>query len=104
MRPAQSGLLSIGCSHKISRLVLFLINHLVRSANSRSEIPFDFKFWNLDFALQNQRITLSALASTFGGIVSPSCFAVFRLTTSSNLLACSTGKSAGLAPFRILST
>jgi hypothetical protein len=49
-------------------------------------------------------ITLSARASTFGGIVNPICFAVFRLITSSNLIGCSMGRSAGLAPFRILST
>ena len=35
---------------------------------------------------------------------SPSGFAVFRLITSSNLVGCSTGRSPGLAPFRILST
>jgi hypothetical protein len=40
-------------------------------------------------------ITLSALTSTFGGIVRPICFAVFRLITSSNFVGCSTGKSAG---------
>src|SRR5580765_6448955 len=50
------------------------------------------------------RITLSALASTLGGIVRPICFAAFRLMTNSNLVACCTGKSAGLAPFNILST
>ena len=49
-------------------------------------------------------ITLSARASTFGGIVRPICFAVFRLITSSNFVGCSTGRSAGLAPLRILST
>src|SRR5437763_1045454 len=49
-------------------------------------------------------ITLSALTSTFGGIVSPICFAVFRLMINSNFVGCSTGRSAGLAPFRILST
>src|SRR3989441_1561815 len=38
------------------------------------------------------------------GIVSPSDLAVFRLITSSNLVGCSTGRSAGLAPLRILST
>ena len=48
-------------------------------------------------------ITLSARASTCGGIVRPICFAVFRLIKSSNLVGCSTGKSAGLAPLRILS-
>ena len=45
----------------------------------------------------------SARASTDGGIVSPSAFAVGRLITNSNVEACSTGRSAGLAPFRILS-
>src|SRR5206468_6758404 len=49
-------------------------------------------------------ITLSALASTFGGIVKPICFAAFRLMMNSNFVGCSTGSSAGLAPFKILST
>jgi hypothetical protein len=46
----------------------------------------------------------SARASTDGGIVSPNIFAVFMLMTSSNFVGCSTGRSAGLAPLRILST
>src|SRR5688572_3960548 len=54
--------------------------------------------------LTGYRITLSALASTFGGIVRPICLAVLRLITSSNFVGCSTGRSAGLAPLRILST
>jgi hypothetical protein len=37
-------------------------------------------------------------------MVSPSAWDVFRLMTSSNVVGCSTGRSAGLAPFRILST
>ena len=49
-------------------------------------------------------ITSSARANTFGGIVRPICFAVFRLITNSNLVGCSTGKSTGLTPLRILST
>jgi hypothetical protein len=49
-------------------------------------------------------ITLSALASTFGGIVNPICLAAFRLMMNSNLVGCSTGRSAGFAPFKILST
>ena len=39
-----------------------------------------------------------------GRIVRPICFAVLRLMKNSNLVGCSTGKSAGFAPFRILST
>ena len=49
-------------------------------------------------------ITLSALANTLGGIVRPICFAAFRLMMNSNFFGCSTGRSAGLAPFKILST
>src|SRR5262249_18759731 len=49
-------------------------------------------------------ITSSARASSVGGTSIPSVFAVLRLITSSNLVGCSTGRSAGLAPFRILST
>src|SRR6516162_1026895 len=49
-------------------------------------------------------ITSSARASRRGGIVRPSALAAFRLMTSSNLVGCSTGKSSGLAPLRILST
>jgi hypothetical protein len=49
-------------------------------------------------------ITRSARASTFGGIVRPICFAVFKLITNWNLLGRSTGRSPGLVPFNILST
>ena len=57
----------------------------------------------LDFA-PSHLITLSALASTFGGIVRPICLAALRLMMNSNFVGCSTGRSAGLAPLRILST
>src|SRR5262249_35756616 len=46
----------------------------------------------------------SARPRTDGGMVSPSAWAVLRLITSSNLVGCSTGRSAGFAPLRILST
>ena len=49
-------------------------------------------------------ITLSALISTHCGIVSPIFFAVLRLIISSNFVGCSTGRSAGFVPLRILST
>jgi hypothetical protein len=49
-------------------------------------------------------ITLSARNSTDCGIVRPICFAVLRLIISSNFVGPCTGRSAGLAPFRILST
>src|SRR5262245_12123151 len=49
-------------------------------------------------------ITWSARSSTECGMVRRSALAVFRLITSSNLVGCSTGRSAGFAPLRILST
>ncbi len=49
-------------------------------------------------------ITVSARMRTDWGIVRPMALAVLRLMTSSNVVGCSTGRSAGLAPFRILST
>ena len=49
-------------------------------------------------------ITSSAIARTVGGRLSPSILAVLELTTRTNLVGCSTGRSAGFAPLRILST
>ena len=49
-------------------------------------------------------ITPSARTRKDSGTVSPSAFAVVRLTMRSNLLGCSTGRSAGFAPRKILST
>ena len=53
---------------------------------------------------QSHSITSSARASSDGGTSRPSAFAALRLMTSSNLVGCSTGRFAGDAPFRILST
>jgi hypothetical protein len=49
-------------------------------------------------------ITSSARRMNDSGIVRPAAFAVLRLMTSSNLTACSTGKSAGLVPCKIRCT
>jgi hypothetical protein len=48
-------------------------------------------------------ITSSALTISVCGTVRPSDFAVLRFRTSLNLVDCSTGRSAGFAPFSILS-
>ena len=50
---------------------------------------------------QSYSITSSARASSCGGTVRPSAFAVFRLMVSSNLVGCITGKSAGFSPLRM---
>jgi hypothetical protein len=81
-----------------------LPNYPIRSLQHIRGNLFDFGFAILDFRLLGHRITLSALAKTLGGIVNPICLAVLRLMTSSNFVGCSTGRSAGFAPFRILST
>src|SRR6516225_4257677 len=46
-------------------------------------------------------MTSSARPRIVCGTVRPSASAVFRLTTSSNLVGCTTGRSAGLVPSRI---
>jgi hypothetical protein len=46
-------------------------------------------------------ITSSARASSLSGIWRPSAFAVLRLMTRWNLVACWTGRSAGFSPLRI---
>jgi hypothetical protein len=43
-------------------------------------------------------ITSSAVASSVSGMVRPRALAVLRLIASVNLVACTTGRSAGLAP------
>jgi hypothetical protein len=49
-------------------------------------------------------ITLSARNNTDCGMLIPNAFAVLRLMSNSNFVGCSTGKSAGFVPFKILST
>src|SRR5215472_14802870 len=46
-------------------------------------------------------ITSSAVASSLSGISRPNALAALRLMINSNLVASCTGKSAGLAPFKI---
>src|SRR5258708_37663129 len=49
-------------------------------------------------------ITSPAIASSLSGTVRPSILAVEALMTSSNLVDCTTGRSAGLAALRIQPT
>ena len=51
-----------------------------------------------------QSITSSASASSVFGIAMPSALAVLRLTTSSNLVGCTTGRSVGFSPLRMRPT
>jgi len=49
-------------------------------------------------------IVSSASASSLGGTSIPSAVAVLRLITNSTLVGCSTGRSEGFTPLRILPT
>src|SRR5271169_5202752 len=51
-------------------------------------------------AIRRYSITSSARASSVGGTSRPSAFAVLTLITSSILVGCTTGRSAGFAPLR----
>src|SRR5262249_6653755 len=51
--------------------------------------------------LRAHSITSSARASSVGGTSRPSARAVCMLITNSNLVGCTTGRLAGLAPLRI---
>ena len=68
---------------------------------------FDPK-WTVGFLYSGQSrvysITLSALISSDCGILSPNALAVLLLMNNSNLVGCSIGRSAGLAPRRIFAT
>src|SRR5262245_10115831 len=57
-----------------------------------------------ELAPPDHSITSSARASSVGGMRRPSALAVIRFTIRSNLVGCWTGRSAGFAPRRILST
>ena len=60
--------------------------------------------WHRSLVFCHHLITLSARYSMDCGIVTVICFAALRLITSSNFVGCSTGRSASLAPLKILST
>src|SRR5262249_855202 len=55
-------------------------------------------------AAVHHSITSSARPRSIGGTSRPSAFAVLRLITSSYLVGCCTGKSAGFVPRRMRST
>src|SRR5262249_23368599 len=55
-----------------------------------------------ELAALHHSITSSATASNLSGTSRPSALAVLRLITNSSLLGCTTGRSAGFSPLRIL--
>src|SRR5262245_19224392 len=73
----------------------------VRPLRPRRERPRSGAAEQRDERAPLHSITSSAVASSLSGTVRPSILAVEALITSSNLLDCTTGKSAGFAPLRM---
>ena len=63
-------------------------------------IPRDVRFTSNSGHCRPHSITSSARPISVFGMLRPSAFAVFRLIYSSTLVACWTGRSAGLSPLR----
>src|SRR6202162_1478834 len=57
-----------------------------------------------DLGIPNESQFRATGISSVGGTSTPSALAVLRFTTRSNLVGCSTGRSVGFAPLKILST
>src|SRR5262245_17460610 len=77
----------------------------LRLLRTRSERPCSCAADERDeTAAPNHSITSSARKRIDVGSSMPIALAVLRLTTSSNFVACSTGRSAGFVPFKIFAT
>src|SRR6185503_17301119 len=77
-------------------------HRLSREGSARSEEnPYDSQ-WSCIATFHS--ITSSARASSVGGTVRPSAFAVLRLMISSYFVGACTGRSAGFSPLRMRST
>src|SRR5262249_19567968 len=79
--------------------------HLARLLSARRERPRRCRAAEKgDELAAFHSITSSARPSSCAGTVRPSIVAVWALMISSNLVDCTTGKSAGLAPLRMRPT
>src|SRR5262249_5295206 len=76
----------------------------VRLLRARRERPCDRAAEEGDERAAFHSITSSVRASSEMGGSSPRALAVLRLMTSSNLVACWTGRSPGFSPLRMRST
>src|SRR5262249_36111674 len=85
---------------RLSRAILFCFTPGIGRRRPRVILPG----WAKSRNPRPYSINSSARASSDCGTVKPTALAVLRLITSLNLVGCWTGRSAGLAPFRILST
>jgi hypothetical protein len=91
-RPQRAGIGVTGLVHRTS-------NPLLRARRDRPRRRAAEK--RDELAPPDHSITSSARASSVGGTWRPSVLAVCMLMTSSNLVDCTTGRSAGFAPLRM---
>src|SRR5262245_44953478 len=76
--------------------------HSIGLLRSRRNWPRSRASQERDELAPSHSITSSARVSSVAGASMPSTLAALRLITSSNLVGCTMGKSAGLAPLRTL--
>ena len=76
-------------------------NFVHRSERRQVPIPDLSRCSNVREQSCGYSMTSSARAESVGGTSRPNSFAVFRLITNSNLVGCTTGRSAGFSPLRI---
>ena len=104
-RLGRGTLLKRACTHKIANGDSYLINvRLVCTLRNLSQTLPKVREVPHNRTADRYSITLSARASNIEGTVMPSASAVLRLITNSNLVGCSIGRSAGLAPRKSLTS
>src|SRR5262249_34053184 len=96
----QSSLISLDRAHQHADAAHLLALLRVRRERPRGRRAAEQRD---ELAPSHHSITSSARASSAGGTVRPSALAVLRLIASSNFVGCSTGRSVGFVPLRILS-
>ena len=94
---------AIGCLAVQRGAIRPRIAYLVRQNRHCGHVASNVRFARKRPIRHRYSITSSARASRIGGISRPSTFAVLTLMTSSKRLLCSTGRSAGFDPLRVLS-
>src|SRR6516164_7565031 len=98
---------SVECGHELTKAVhgraVEKTDHRHRRLRSHGEWPCCYAAEHRDKLAPPHSITSSASCWSCAGTLRPKALAVFRLMTSSNLVGCWTGNSAGWAPLRILS-
>ena len=104
-RPTTLVIASLGRFHRYHRSQKMVCAHLqLLPLTPPNGYPQCNVLARADLAPSTHSITSSARASSLSGIWRPSALAVVRLITISNLVGCSTGRSAGFVPRKILST